>query len=53
VAPKNLELMRSAGFVAAFLDKGRMAPLVERMPVKVILEQRTPLIGAARFMAGA
>jgi len=53
VAPKNLELLRSAGFVAAFLDKGRMAPLVERMPVKVILEQRTPLIGAARFMAGA
>ncbi len=51
VAPKNLDLLRASGFVAAFLDKGRMAPLVERMPVRVILEPRTPLFGAARFMA--
>jgi len=53
VAPKNIELLSSGGFVAGFLDKGRMAPLVERMPVKIILEQRTPLFGAARFMAQA
>jgi glucokinase len=51
VAPKNLDLLRAGGFAAAFLDKGRMGPLMERMPVKVILEQRTPLFGAARFMA--
>jgi glucokinase len=51
VAPKNLDLLRAGGFVSAFLDKGRMTPLVERMPVRVILEQRTPLFGAARFMA--
>jgi glucokinase len=51
VAPKNLDLLRNGSFVAAFLDKGRMTPLVERMPVRVILEQRTPLFGAARFMA--
>jgi glucokinase len=51
VAPKNLDLLHSGSFVAAFLDKGRMTPLVERMPLKVILEQRTPLFGAARFMA--
>jgi glucokinase len=50
VAPKNMELLQAGGFVAAFLDKGRMTPLVERMPVKVILEERTPLLGAARFM---
>jgi glucokinase len=28
-----------------------MTELVERMPVKVILEQRTPLLGAARLAA--
>jgi glucokinase len=53
VAPKNLELLRTGGFAAAFLNKGRMRPLMERMPVRVILEQRTPLFGAARFMAKA
>lgn len=51
VAPKNLDLLRAGGFIAAFLDKGRMTPLVERMPVRVILEQRVALFGAARFMA--
>ena len=33
-----------------FLDKGRMAPLLRRMPVKVILNPHTPLFGAARFL---
>lgn len=51
VAPKNLDLLRERGFVAAFLDKGRMRPVMEQIPVWVILEQRTPLFGAARFMA--
>ena len=50
VAPKNLDLLRKGEFLAGFLDKGRMRPLVELMPVKVILEQRTPLFGAARYM---
>ena len=51
VAPKNIDLLQAGGFMAAFLDKGRMTELVERMPVKIILEQRAPLFGAARFMA--
>ncbi|MGB5834854.1 MAG: glucokinase, partial [Thiohalocapsa sp.] len=50
IAPKNLELLRGGAFLQGFLDKGRMRPLMERMPVKVILEQRAPLFGAARFM---
>jgi glucokinase len=53
IAPKNLDLLREGGFLRGFLDKGRMRPLMERMPVKVILEQRAPLLGAARFVAGA
>jgi len=53
IAPKNLDLLREGGFLRGFLDKGRMRPLMERMPVKVILEQRAPLLGAARFVASA
>jgi len=51
IAPKNLDLLRRGPFLEAFFDKGRMAGLMRRMPVKVILEQRAPLFGAARFMA--
>lgn len=51
IAPKNLALLRRGPFLGAFFDKGRMAGLMQRMPVKVILEQRAPLFGAARFMA--
>jgi glucokinase len=50
IAPKNLDLLRNGGFMRGFLDKGRMRPLMQRMPVRVILEPRTPLLGAARFL---
>ncbi len=50
IAPKNLDLLRNGGFMRGFLDKGRMRPLMQRMPVRVILEPRTPLFGAARFL---
>ena len=50
IAPKNLELLRGSDFLAAFLNKGRMAPLLRRMSVKIILNPHTPLFGAARFL---
>jgi glucokinase len=50
IAPKNLDLLRRGSFMRGFLDKGRMRALMERMPVKVVLEQRTPLFGAARCL---
>jgi glucokinase len=53
IAPKNLALLRRADFLDAFFDKGRMEPLMRRMPVKVILEPHTPLYGAAAFTVGA
>jgi glucokinase len=40
-------------FVAAFLDKGRMRPLVESIPVAVCLEPRAGLLGAATHAASA
>ena len=47
--PKNLELLRRSDFLPAFFAKGRMEPLLRRMPVKVILNPATPLLGAAHF----
>jgi glucokinase len=32
----------------AFLDKGRMRPLVESIPVQVVTNDKTGLLGAAR-----
>ncbi len=51
VAAKNLELMKNGLFMEAFLDKGRMLPLMERMPVHVVLNQKIGLIGAALYAA--
>lgn len=49
VAPKNLGLLSSGGFLDGFLDKGRMRVLMARMPVRVILNEQAPLLGAARY----
>jgi glucokinase len=35
----------------AFLDKGRMRPLVEAMPVHVVTNEKAGLLGAARCAA--
>jgi glucokinase len=51
IAPKNLEALRASQFLDGFFSKGRMEPLMRRMPVRVILNGDTPLLGAARFMA--
>jgi len=48
IAPKNLWKIQDGTFMKAFLAKGRMRPLLESMPVRVILNQRTALLGAAR-----
>lgn len=47
IAPKLISLLRGPGFLQAFLDKGRMRPLLERMPVRVILNDQCALVGAA------
>jgi len=48
IAPKILPRLRDGRLPQAFLDKGRMRPLLETMPVDVILDPRLALIGAAR-----
>ncbi|HVC88271.1 MAG TPA: glucokinase [Gaiellaceae bacterium] len=48
IAPKILPRLQAGGFIAAFVDKGRFRRLLERIPVTVILNDKTALLGAAR-----
>ena len=47
IAPKILEKLKSPLFMENFLDKGRMRPLLQAMPVRVITNENTALLGAA------
>ncbi|MEO8277837.1 MAG: glucokinase [Thermoanaerobaculia bacterium] len=47
IAPKNLAKMQDGTFLAAFLAKGRMRPLLEKMPVRILLNDQTALLGTA------
>jgi glucokinase len=51
IAPKMLPKMQSALFLDAFYHKGRMSPLLQSMPVYVILNDKTALQGAAWYAA--
>ncbi|MGA8491063.1 MAG: glucokinase [Terriglobales bacterium] len=48
IAPKMLAKLSGPLFMQAFAGKGRMQPLLEAMPVKVITNDKTALMGAAR-----
>jgi glucokinase len=49
IAGKLLPKMRNPLFMQAFLNKGRMRPLLENVPVKVIVNEHIGLLGAARY----
>ena len=49
IAPKILPALTDGRFLRAFHDKGAMRPMLERMPVHVILNQDAGLLGAAVF----
>ncbi len=51
IAPRILPRLRSGPFVARFLAKGRMRPLLEAMPVRVVTDDRCGLHGAGRCAA--
>jgi len=46
IAAKNLERFKLGGFIKAFLDKGRMKPLLEKVPVRIVLQPKIGLLGA-------
>lgn len=49
IAPRILEKLKDGAFVKAFTDKGRLSQLLINTPVRVILESRAALLGAAAF----
>ena len=48
IAPKILERLRAPLFMQNFTAKGRLSPLLETIPVRVILNEYTALLGAGR-----
>jgi glucokinase len=51
IAPRIISKLQEGGFLRAFREKGRLSPLLERMPVSVIMNTRVGLLGAASLAA--
>jgi glucokinase len=51
ITPKILNALASGAFLSAFEDKGRFREFMKSLPVRVILNDRTGLIGAANYAA--
>jgi len=51
IAPQILPKLTGQLFLQAFASKGRMQPLLESIPVRVIINDKTALQGAARCAA--
>jgi glucokinase len=49
IAPKILKKLQDGSFMKAFTDKGRLSDLLVQTPVRVILESRAALMGAAAY----
>ena len=49
IAPRILEKLKDGTFMKSFIDKGRLSQLLINMPVRVILESRAALLGAAAY----
>jgi glucokinase len=49
IAPRILEKLKDGTFMKAFTDKGRLSQLLINMPVRIILESRAALLGAAAY----
>ncbi|MGD0893878.1 MAG: glucokinase [Terracidiphilus sp.] len=49
IAPRILEKLKDGTFMKAFTDKGRLSQLLINMPVRVILESKAALLGAAAY----
>jgi glucokinase len=51
ISPKILPKLTGPGFMNAFLEKGRLRPVLESIPVQVIMNDKAGLLGAARCAA--
>jgi len=52
IAPKILSKLIDGPFLTAFLGKGPLRHVLENMPLKIILNEKTALLGAAYYAAG-
>jgi glucokinase len=53
IAPKIIWKLRDGAFMKAFRDKGRLSAIVAPIPVRVIMNDRAALLGAAACAAAA
>lgn len=51
IAPRIIERLRRPAFLDALTAKGRMKPLLDSMPVHVVLNDKVGLAGAAHYAA--
>jgi glucokinase len=49
IAPRIIEKLKDGTFMKAFTDKGRLSQLLINMPVRIILDSRAALLGAAAY----
>jgi glucokinase len=49
IAPKIVERLREPIFMERFSMKGRFEAVLRNIPVKVVLNEKTALLGAARY----
>jgi len=50
IAPKILPALKTKTFFQAFISKGRFSSLLESISIKVILNEKTALLGAAKYV---
>jgi len=49
IVPKILKTLQNGAFIEAFLDKGRLSPVLQSIPVRIILDDTCALLGAASY----
>ena len=53
IAPKIIGKLKDGTFMDAFRNKGRLSDIVSRIPVKVIMNDRAALLGAAYYASSS
>jgi glucokinase len=49
IAPNLVQFFKEGKFLEAFCDKGRFSSLLMKIPIKIVLNEKTALLGAARY----
>lgn len=50
IAPKIINLLKDGSFYSSFINKGNFKKLLENVPIKVILNEKSSLFGCVRYM---